>query len=92
MLKMISTHTPLAGRDGGYEGRKENIYDFYSHAPRGARRKTTANVSLAKQFLLTRPSRGATKTDRQVKPDVRISTHTPLAGRDGLKMHRSLIY
>ena len=38
-MKIISTHTPLAGRDGLYDPTiAENIH-FYSHAPRGARLK-----------------------------------------------------
>ncbi len=58
---------------------------FYSHAPRGARRGTSDfRISYAK-FLLTRPSRGATGLINGRKQTLRISTHTPLAGRDGLE-------
>ena len=35
----ISTHTPLAGRDIIAEQTGETMQDFYSHAPRGARRR-----------------------------------------------------
>ena len=40
-------------------------------------------------FLLTRPLRGATYTAKNHQRFVRISTHTPLAGRDKV---RSLIF
>ena len=56
--------------------------NFYSHAPRGARRSSWCRRRSDGQFLLTRPSRGATGfqiTDPNVWA---ISTHTPLAGRD----------
>ena len=56
----ISTHTPLAGRDGRHHPARPSISDFYSHAPRGARQKFFAPVLALSKFLLTRPSRGAT--------------------------------
>ena len=31
----ISTHTPLAGRDGAWVQTRPTVPDFYSHAPRG---------------------------------------------------------
>ena len=63
----------------------ETIYKtFYSHAPRGARRD---EIDLGRgkyvQFLLTRPSRGATNMSLCHAAYFCISTHTPLAGRDG---------
>ena len=62
----------------------ETIYKtFYSHAPRGARRD---EIDLGRgkyvQFLLTRPSRGATEVSGTLETERTISTHTPLAGRD----------
>ena len=39
--------------------------------------------TITKRFLLTRPSRGATGHSMQAKNRAFISTHTPLAGRDG---------
>ena len=39
-------------------------YNFYSHAPRGARLTDEANSAIEESFLLTRPSRGATFEDR----------------------------
>ena len=56
--------------------------DFYSHAPRGARHKRSADEVREMQFLLTRPSRGATKYLHMSFLPFFISTHTPLAGRD----------
>ena len=37
-VQNISTHTPLAGRDGIGMTTANDILNFYSHAPRGARR------------------------------------------------------
>ena len=82
MESTISTHTPLAGRDRNLLSGPSWMSDFYSHAPRGARRfSTTAPVRIT-LFLLTRPSRGATPLHSSVSSIHSISTHTPLAGRD----------
>ncbi len=59
---MISTHTPLAGRDFFLH----NLFRYFM------------------QFLLTRPSRGATMRYEDFIRYAEISTHTPLAGRDQL--------
>ena len=56
--------------------------DFYSHAPRGARLLSSGPKSPTIQFLLTRPSRGATHRGIGFRSAYFISTHTPLAGRD----------
>ena len=62
----------------------ETIYKtFYSHAPRGARRKRKNPYNGCSEFLLTRPSRGATVEVTATRVKTMISTHTPLAGRDG---------
>ena len=58
------------------------IEDFYSHAPRGARQILAFSSLLSISFLLTRPSRGATRDDGYAGYIHYISTHTPLAGRD----------
>ena len=101
---LISTHTPLAGRDRmakrilheichfySHAPRgARHLYDdfmaldtnFYSHAPRGARLPLVMPLTAELQFLLTRPSRGATKNTVNNSAAFRISTHTPLAGRD----------
>ena len=39
-------------------------------------------MSELSEFLLTRPSRGATLAEKKKVLEGRISTHTPLAGRD----------
>ena len=57
-------------------------YDFYSHAPCGARQSTQRHLNYMQQFLLTRPMRGATNYGMYVVVDMDISTHTPHAGRD----------
>ena len=59
-----------------------NTWNFYSHAPRGARRRFAKEKHAPTEFLLTRPSRGATITASPLNDGVVISTHTPLAGRD----------
>ena len=56
----ISTHTPLAGRDGASQPLCISGGHFYSHAPRGARRPALDTYPSVSIFLLTRPSRGAT--------------------------------
>ena len=85
MPSEISTHTPLAGRDRCLTYCFPQITHFNSHAPRGARRKFSCDRSWRKKFQLTRPSRGATFTSFfSFFCSHVISTHTPLAGRDGV--------
>ena len=108
---LISTHTPLAGRDKTGLVLVPGEPDFYSHAPRGARRTVTGTgnglspflltrpsrgatgcrfrIHTGRRFLLTRPSRGATSASGSPSLTGRISTHTPLAGRDTAPAHRS---
>ena len=69
--RLIHTAPPLSDRD------------FYSHAPRGARPGLLSPIYKTRKFLLTRPSRGATACDCGKDGANGISTHTPLAGRDG---------
>ena len=45
----------------------------------------TAVLTLIIEFLLTRPSQGVTEKRWKVKSAIKISTHTPLAGRDSLR-------
>ena len=81
----ISTHTPLAGRDAPSHCGHRDGTDFYSHAPRGARLRLDGYIDRVQAFLLTRPSRGATRLSRTIwERYMIISTHTPLAGRDAL--------
>ena len=42
LWKRISTHTPLAGRDLTTISNDANAWDFYSHAPCGARHRCDA--------------------------------------------------
>ena len=58
----ISTHTPHAGRDGWIQEDMNNINNFYSHAPCGARLLRLLKRLLMLRFLLTRPMRGATQS------------------------------
>ena len=73
---------PLRGATGaaGYFPRR--VIDFYSHAPCGARPLVVVRVIEKLLFLLTRPLRGATSTQALPCWVLKISTHTPLAGRD----------
>ena len=111
--QIISTHTPLAGRDHhngtGCQGRRTSTHTplarrdvtpangimdnarflltrpsrgatylpghsaghilyFYSHAPRGARHKSSGGKDANSRFLLTRPSRGATGGEQTERP------------------------
>ena len=81
-LLQISTHTPLAGRDGSVLDNLPVESYFYSHAPCGARQKPDTRGRLQNTFLLTRPLRGATDFRTGFCSGGYISTHTPLAGRD----------
>ena len=79
---MISTHTPLAGRDSFHIIAYARNGNFYSHASCGARRIEMILDNLTIAFLLTRLLRGATFTTVGHVFLFFISTHTPLAGRD----------
>ena len=79
----ISTHTPLAGRDREAQDSRRRAMHFYSHAPCGARLSKNSAKNWAWEFLLTRPLRGATQHETKMFFASEISTHTPLAGRDG---------
>ena len=104
---VISTHTPLAGRDIPLINFRTPGRTFLLTRPsRGA-----VYPGFLAGFLLTRPSRGATASGKLLKyvhidfyshaprgarlpavpfiiPAPRISTHTPLAGRDILRNHK----
>ena len=82
LLLLISTHTPLAGRNVVFFYRTLLYVYFYSHAPRGAQPSYFAWHSRLTLFLLTRPSRGATLPTQYSYALFPISTHTPLAGRN----------
>ena len=87
---MISTHTPLAGRDMRTVMQIASPSNFNSHAPCGARHIPNAGMGIVILFQLTRPLRGATEAARRRRSGAKISTHTPLAGRDRLAANRSI--
>ena len=78
----ISTHTPLAGRDGATRNSNVDVKFLLTRPSRGATQEKFSGTFLI-QFLLTRPSRGATRYRACSCSSDCISTHTPLAGRDG---------
>ena len=80
----ISTHAPLAGRDPvGVRVIRPPFY-FNPRAPCGARRYRFCFCSAAFLFQPTRPLRGATSlSSLLLLLGLNISTHAPLAGRDG---------
>ena len=78
----ISTHAPLAGRDGDGGRGSDAIAYFNPRAPCGARLWPKIESATAKAFQPTRPLRGATRKKRTPRRWHVISTHAPLAGRD----------
>ena len=56
----ISTHTPLARRDGRMMSPVRSRYNFYSHASCEARLEKLSAPTPRRSFLLTRLLRGAT--------------------------------
>ena len=81
--KNISTHTPLAGRDYVRRTEMENLRRFLLTRPLRDVTKRGVQCDGYKKFLLTRPLRDVTFADMWASRVVEISTHTPLAGRDG---------
>ena len=80
--KPISTHTPLAGRNDEVCG-VDGWQNISTHTPLAGRNAFSGLAYLFKgQFLLTRPSRGATNYFLDWYASKPISTHTPLAGRN----------
>ena len=83
----ISTHTPLAGRNIFYWVFKY-FEDISTHTPLAGRNNTGQWYRITiKEFLLTRPSRGATSQVVYYIVKLYISTHTPLAGRNLIHFH-----
>ena len=56
--------------------------NFNPRAPCGARPKHLSTPQSTKRFQPTRPLRGATIRAGDIYPNIYISTHAPLAGRD----------
>ena len=54
-IDLISTHTPLAGRDHIKTQDSTTVYDFYSHAPCGARQPTIDADMAAENFYSHAP-------------------------------------
>ena len=79
---LISTHTPLTGRDFLHHRCFVPDKNFYSHAPYGTWRIFFRVLESRPIFLLTRPLRDVTSLSRQSGINFEISTHTPLTGRD----------
>ena len=115
IIRSISTHAPLAGRDRTSLHRRACPRYFNPRAPCGARPRSLARmiifsyfnprapcgarlgslfVELAPvcEFQPTRPLRGATPVSQVNMNHMDISTHAPLAGRDGLKHGRRICY
>ena len=85
----ISTHAPLAGRD--QEGKQAYGSNEQFQPTRPLRGATDIRLDIRlpqKQFQPTRPLRGATTSFVMSTTISRaISTHAPLAGRDGVVAH-----
>ena len=79
----ISTHAPLAGRDGVNKYLMA-LAKISTHAPLAGRdwRESKLKERTNNIFQPTRPLRGATEKDTRPCDDMSISTHAPLAGRD----------
>ena len=85
----ISTHTPLAGRDGPAAGRTLHKTGISTHTPLAGRDIQSWCIPLRiGRFLLTRPLRDVTKGLQVFVCCYYISTHTPLAGRDSAREDR----
>ena len=78
----ISTHTPLAGRDNLLVDDKIPISLFLLTRPLRDVTRIWGHGIQDLIFLLTRPLRDVTFWRSAVCGQVKISTHTPLAGRD----------
>ena len=83
----ISTHTSLAGRDKVcfLSTAHAVISTHTSLAGRDGEKQRKEKTGW--KFLLTRPSRDVTKSNRVEKSHADISTHTSLAGRDCYLIH-----
>ena len=88
VVEEISTHAPLAGRDGAAAIEAAGSAEFQPTRPlRGATQKKFSDFN-GKVFQPTRPLRGATQEAVQARILYNISTHAPLAGRDEARGRR----
>ena len=74
---------PLRGATHSGRGHGRTPQDFNPRAPCGARPQVAINRVFNFTFQPTRPLRGATADDVDELILLGISTHAPLAGRDG---------
>ena len=79
-IAYISAHTPHAGRDQTSPKRRGKSRNFYSHAPCGARHPGNTDLLAQKQFLLTRPMRGATGFVQRLARQQRFLLTRPMRG------------
>ena len=80
--RWISTHTPLTGRDEESIVYK-SLLKISTHTPLTGRDSMSGGTASAVHlFLLTRPLRDVTYSQRHRSEEPDISTHTPLTGRD----------
>ena len=81
----ISTHAPLAGRDGDGGRGSDAIAYFNPRAPCGARPRGQAGLRQQRAISTHAPLAGRDRhPSRHPPPAKAISTHAPLAGRDDL--------
>ena len=83
-LAYISPPAPLGGRDCYLQSAWQRGLYFNPRAPCGARPRYSCYNSHLARFQPTRPLRGATLVVPLALCVAVISTHAPLAGRDGL--------
>ena len=86
---LISTHTPLAGRDSERSNGKSYAVNFNSHAPCGARHPVIKSIDEFRNFNSHAPCGARLVHEIQFLNTQPISTHTPLAGRDVTNNHCS---
>ena len=78
----ISTHAPLAGRDGRTPEYVALPCDFNPRAPCGARQRRSKSVVVKPYFNPRAPCGARRYTVDEGMQQAKISTHAPLAGRD----------
>ena len=78
----ISTHTPHAGLDTINPRFHGRLYNFYSHAPCGARLPAAVVTLCDPHFYSHAPCGARPSIHPLYQMDLYISTHTPHAGRD----------
>ncbi len=82
-FQFLLTH-PLRGATYELYQYCRRVLNFYSHTPCGVQLHVLLILTHLLTFLLTHPLRGATQRHRQKRKSLSISTHTPLAGCNGI--------